>query len=67
MSHTVLLQQSLLIFTAGKNDCCENKVTAGVASTVTCLLHFLELGLELRHQGKSDLVKGEQSCQWSSY
>lgn len=34
-----------------------NGITAGVASTVTCLLHFLELGLELRHQGKSDLVK----------
>lgn len=38
-----------------------NDITAGVASTVTCPLHFLELGLELTHQGKSDLVKGEQS------
>lgn len=32
-------------------------ITTGVASTVTCLFHFLELELELRHQGKSNLVK----------
>lgn len=49
-------QQSVqAIMTAMWND-----ITAGVASTVTCLLHFLELGLELTHQGKSDLVKGDQ-------
>lgn len=38
----------------------QNDITGGVASTVTCSLHFLELELELRHQEKSDLIKGAE-------
>ena len=51
MSHTVAASP----WGGGGKD-----VTAGVASTATCPLHFLELGLELRHREKSDLVTGGQ-------
>lgn len=39
---------------------CRSSITAGGASTVTCLLRFLELGPAQRRQERSDLVKQEQ-------